>query len=367
VLLGSAAAAGLPFAALVGDVSAAFEVTDCTAQVVAAAVEGLLAAPVHDGLLRCAREIVAAADAAARDNDLHMGWRGPAAMPQLSFADQEGAPADLILHHFGLELAAAGVAMSGPLLLPTDLLREGTAAAALAFRSALARVRTLLIEFNSFLSGGLPFTWPGGHGELRARGAMIYRYPKRAEVDVGPAGAAMRIAFAAAPLGAVTSSGFYLPTRLTGDVDASVRYVLHRFESGPDTACLGLFLQNEASSARYYAQVMSSADAPVARSAALGHAGAAIGRVRVDGDEGRLRLVRRAGRVHAFHGAGATGPWRELGSVPAVADDLVVGAKIWSGGRTDGLVADLHDLAVDARLAADQPPLLGPRPDPRGR
>ncbi|MCA8964234.1 MAG: ATP-dependent RNA helicase, partial [Planctomycetes bacterium] len=304
-------------------------------------------------------------DAAAAREELRIAWSGPAAMPSLSFADQDSAEGVLILHHFGLELAAAGCTSAGPLLLPPALRRGGAAPVLGMFTHAVARVRTLLIEYNSYLSGGIPFVFPGGDPVLCARGATRYRYPRLAEVDVDAREDGIRIHFAAGELGAVTSSGFYVPTRLVGDVDVAIRYVVPQFSAGPDATCLGLFLQNEASTARYYAQLMSTSDAPAARSVALGHAGAVIGRRPVSGDTGWLRLLRRGGEVIAFFRADTQAPWQELGRVPATADELVVGAKIWSKQRTDGLIGDLFDLSIDAALAADQPPVLESRPDPR--
>ena len=41
-----------------------------------------------------------------------------------------------------------------------------------------------------------------------------------------------------------------------------------------------------------------------------------------------------------------------------------LGAKIWSKDRTDGLVADVFDLAITGAVSPAQEPLLGPRPDP---
>lgn len=381
VLVGDDLAAGQPFAALVGDVPAADQASESACRLALASLERLREAPLQERYQERIAELRAAVCAAANEQELQIVWAGCEAAPELRFADQEGAPAELILHHFGLEAAAAGLGVAGPWWLPAAALHAGVQPFAKALRQALARIRTLLIEYNSYLSGGLPYVWPGGDATLRARGAAIYRYPRLGEVDVGVAdaggadgadgaavgaiGAAIRIAFLPHALGPVTSSGFYLPTRLVGDVDVVVRFVLRRFDSGPDATCLGLFLQNEASSARYYAQVMCTADAPTARSAALGHAGAVIGRLPFAGDTGWLRLRRAGGEVVAWFRSAASAPWQRLGSVPAVADPLIVGAKIWSKVRTDGLVADLFDLTVEAGLAADQPPLLPIRPDPR--
>lgn len=365
VLVGDDLAGGLAFAALVGDVDSADAATDAACRAALVTVERLRREPIDGRYRQRIQELREAVVAAAREQELQIAWGGSETAPELGFADQEGAPAALILHHFGLEAVAAGLRVAGPWWLPTAALRDGVQPYAKALRTALARIRTLLIEYNSYLSGGLPFVWPGGAELLRARGAARYRYPRLGEVDVDAVGAAIRIAFLSHELGPVTSSGFYLPTRLVGDVDVAVRFELRRFDSGPDATCLGLFLQNEASSARYYAQVMSTADAPTARSAALGHAGAVIGRTPFACDRGWLRLRRAGGLVEAWFRVEADAPWHRLGGVPAVGDALIVGAKIWSKVRTEGLVADLFDLTVDAQLAADQPPLLDERADPR--
>lgn len=364
VLLGSAVAAGLPFAAVVG-ASGAFTVDAVTRCIVAAVLDALAADPPAPRLQQLDAELRAGIAAAAKEHDIDLELRGEAGMTRLHFRGQEGADGALIAHHFGLELAAAGCRAHGPLLLPAAVRRHGIGAVLPCLQRALLRVRALLIEYNSHLSGGIPYVFAGGDPQLRARGIARYRYPKLAAVDVDAHGSAMRIAFGAGDLGAVTSSGFYLPTRLRGDVEVSVRYEVHTFAAGPDATCLGLFLQDEPSTARYYAQLMSTAEAPDRRSVAAGFAGALLGRTEVHGRRGWLRLCRRGDRITASHRDGDDQPWRELGSTAAVAADLIVGAKIWSKVRTDGLIAELHDLQVLATVPAEQPPLLEARPDPR--
>ena len=70
-------------------------------------------------------------------------------------------------------------------------------------------------------------------GPLRERGLSIYRYPARAAVDVRPADDAIRITFHPGPLGAITSSGFYVPTLLRGDFSATIHYRIRRWRPGP--------------------------------------------------------------------------------------------------------------------------------------
>lgn len=365
VVLGPALAAGLPCHAVVG--APAHDALDPVTRTVAASVlAALRSTPPHAALTATGAQILAAIEAAAKTHDIQLVVHGTPALPWLSFAGQEDAPPELIEHHFQRELAAVGVHARGPLLWPSAVRRDAAARqrCAAAFAHALLRLRVLFVEYNSHLSGGLPWPFPGGGERLRTRGLTFYRYPRRAPVDVGPVDAAMRIAFSAGELGAVTSSGFYVPTRLQGDVVLTIRYVLRQWHSGPDSACLGLFLQNEASTARYYAQIASTAAAPEQRVAAAGLQGEVVGRRPVDGD-GWLRLVRSGGEVVAFHRAAGSEAFTELGRCAATADPLVAGCKIWSKVRTDGLVADLFELEIDAALASEQPELLPARPDPR--
>ncbi|MBL8737946.1 MAG: hypothetical protein JNL12_16045 [Planctomycetes bacterium] len=365
VVLGPSIAAGLPCHAVVG-AREYDELDPVTRSVAAVVLRCLRSVPREVALAATGDEILAAIVVAAKAHDIRLVVNGTPAMPWVSFAGQEDAPPDLIDEHFRRELADAGVRVRGPLLWPADLCREAGARqrCAAAFAHALLRLRVLFVEYNSYLSGGLPWPFPGGDERLRARGLTFYRYPRRAPVDVGPVGAAMRIAFGAGELGAVTSSGFYVPTRLVGDVVLTIRYVLRQWHSGPDSACLGLFLQNEASTARYYAQIASTAAAPELRFAAAGLQGEVVGRRATEGD-GWLRLVRSGGEVIAFHRPAGSDGFTELGRCAATGDALVAGCKIWSKVRTSGLVADLFELEIEAALAPEQPELLPARPDPR--
>lgn len=368
IVLGPALAAGLPFGAVVGAADAASSRPDPVACAIVAAVLAADRAPLQRELLGAVERLRATVAAAAAREALAIAWRGPAAMPELGFVGQEDADGGLIGAHFARELAALGARVDGPLRFGAGALADDGPVRR-AFDRALLRIRVLLVEYNSYLSGELPFAFPGGGPELRARGAGVYRFPRRGKVRVAvaPGGDGIRIDFAPAPLGPVTSSGFFVPTAIRGDVDVTARYALRRWESGPDSACLGLFLQNAASTARYYAQVMSTADAPQARLVAAGLAGVVSPRRPAPADEGWLRIQRQGDVVRAFHRATATAAWTLLGEhVGATADDLIVGAKIWSKDRTDGLVADVLDLAIAGAVSPEQEPLLGPRPDPNG-
>lgn len=365
VVFGPAIAAGLPCHAVVG-APACDRLDPVTRTVAATVLAALRRTPPHEALAAAGAPPLAAIEAAAKAHDIHLVVHGTPALPWLAFAGQEDAPPELIEQHFRRELADAGVRVRGPLLWPAELCRDAGARqrCAAAFAHALLRLRVLFVEYNSHLSGGLPWPFPGGCERLRARGLTFYRYPRRAPVDVAAVGSAMRIAFGVGELGAVTSSGFYVPTRLQGDVVLTIRYVLRQWHSGPDSACLGLFLQNEASTARYYAQIASTAAAPELRVAAAGLQGEVVGHRATDGD-GWLRLVRTGGEVVAFHRPAGSDGFTELGRCAATGDALVAGCKIWSKVRTDGLVADLFELEIDATLASEQPELLPARPDPR--
>jgi hypothetical protein len=372
ILLGPSLAAGRPFAALV--CAAALDPVGgpapdpVAAEIARALVARLRAQPVDGRLAALGARLVERCRTAFREQDVHAELIGPPALPQLRFAGQENAEGPLIAHHFQLELAALGVSGAADLALPGDLDDARLDAIAAAFAGAIARIRTLLIEHNSYLSGGIPFVFAGAAPRLAERGIARYRHPKLAEVEVDPVEgrAAMRIAFAPGPLGPITSSGFYLPTRLRGDFDIRVRYEVRTWEPGPDSACLGLFVQNEPSTARYYAQIMSTADRPGETSAAAGLAGELVGRRPVPGRSGWLRLVRRGAWLEASHRDLAEPDFVLLGAAePCATDDVITGAKIWSKVRCGGLVVDLSELQVEATIPDDQIPRLEPRPDPR--
>lgn len=287
---------------------------------------------------------------------------------EFAFADQETAPGSLILHHFGLELVAAGVAPSDVERVPADCTGAELERRVAAITTAVRRIRVLLIEHNSYLSGGLPFVFAGGPDRLRARGLCVYRFPKLAAVDVTAHGAAIRIAFAPGELGAITSSGFYVPTRFRGDFVATVRYELPVWRPGPHTAAVALFAQDEPSLHRYYSQRNSDPATPDAPRVLANLEGALHPGVPVRGSAGWFRLVRRATTVTALHRGADDAAFRELGTVrSAAAPDLVFGCKIWSPGSSSGLVADLHDLVLDGALADEQAPEPALRPDPRGQ
>lgn len=365
-LIGASLSCGLPFGAAIG-VEEPSAADPLSLRIVDAALRALKAAPVCDATRAHVAQLRAQIEAHANSQEIRIAFDGDAAMPRLSFLGQEDAPGELIAQHFAHELRLAGVHCSGPILLTASMRNDAHERnrVANAFGHALVRIRALLVEYNSHLSGGLPWPFATGRDALRSRGLTFYRYPRRGEVDVEPNGEAMRIAFGSGPLGPVTSSGFFVPTRLVGDVTLTIRYALQKWNAGPDSACLGLFFQNEASTARYYAQVISTADAPTARSVAAGLAGNVMGRMPIDGDHGWLRLSRMGSTLTASWRGASDAPWTQLGQCEATSDALIAGCKIWSKVTTDGLVADLYDLQIDGELAKDQPELLAAKVDPR--
>ncbi len=365
-LLGASVSCGLPFGAAIG-VEETSSADPLSLRIVEAALHALKAAPVSEAIRAHAAQLRAQIEAHSKSQEIRIAFDGDAAMPRLHFLGQEDAPGDLIAQHFAHELRLAGVHSSGPILLTASMRSDSNERQRIAnaFGHALVRIRALLVEYNSHLSGGLPWPFATGRDALRSRGLTFYRYPRRAEVDVEPNGEAMRIAFGSGPLGPVTSSGFFVPTRLVGDVTLTIRYALRKWNAGPDSACLGLFFQNEASTARYYAQVISTADAPTARSVAAGLAGNVMGRTPIDGDHGWLRLSRVGSTLTASWRSASDAPWIQLGQCDATSDALIAGCKIWSKVTTDGLVADLYELQIDGELAKEQPELLAAKSDPR--
>ena len=365
-LFGASLAAGMPFGAAAGLESPS--TAHPVALLVAAAVaQSLFDAPIHTVVRERIRALREAIDRAAASQDVFVTWTGDESMPRLGFRGQEDAPAAAIAERFAVELAESGCRMHGPLLVGASLRREAAMQQFVeqSFARAFVRIRALLVEFNSHLSGGLPWPFSTGRPVFRERGLTFYRYPRRAEVDVDANGAAMRIAFGKSQLGPVTSSGFFVPTRIVGDATLTIRYVLQKWNAGPDSACLGLFFQNEASTARYYAQVISTADKPNARNVAAGLAGNVVGRRAIEGDEGWLRLARVGAVLVASWRGSKDAAWTELGRCDATSDALIAGCKIWSKVETEGLVADLFELEIDGEVAKEQPDLLAPRVDPR--
>lgn len=283
---------------------------------------------------------------------------------RFAFAAQEAAPGELILAHFLPELRAAGAAVS-PTGAPLPRALAARAQLAQALGLAVRRIRILLIEHNSYMSGGLSCPFHDVPGLLRQRGLAIYRYPKSAAVSVATVGNAVRIDFAPGPLGPVTSSGFFLPINLAGDFTATLEYRLLRWQPGPRTASLALFAQDEPSLHRYYSQRSSDERAPE-RHFVFGNLGGQAGpHLPVEGSAGTFRLVRHGPVITAAHRVAGAGyqDLHRLDRDPGA--DLLLGAKIWSSETSEGLCAELLDLQIIGQLAARQPMDPVVRPDPR--
>lgn len=373
LVLGPALACGQDFAALVEAGGEPGETTveladpppGVLATVLACATATVLARqPVHDRLLAHGEQLARTfAEAAAREQ-IDCGLVGPAALARVHIATQEGVAAPLLRWHFAAEMERAGVG-GGEWVVAHALWPELEPRLAAAVRATLGRLRTLLVESNSYLSGGLPYVFATDSAVLRERGLARYRYPKRGEVDVTTEGDRVRIRFAAGSLGPITSSGFFVPTHIRGDFTVEAEYELRQWSHGPDSACFGLFFQNELSTGRYYAQRTAARGAPEAVHGSFD--GVLTPGRSVRGSRGAFRLARRGAVVTAWHREDG-GDWQELGRTEhATTDDGILGAKIWSKLACEGLEAEVVGLRIEADPVPDQAPPVAARPDPRGR
>jgi hypothetical protein len=369
VLLGDAVACGAPFGALLetdpGQVIATLVPPgpDPLALAFAAATAATLArAPVAADLAAHARELHATfAEAGAREA-LTIELLGPPALARIRIPPQESAPGPLLGAKYREELARFGAQPSEwlvthalwPAWLPS--LRRSVV-------RATSRLRTILVEVNSYLSGGL--TWPFAEGDplTRKRGVAVYRYPKLGNVDVVAEPGAMRITFHAGALGPITSSGFYVPTHLGGDFSIEADYELTQWSSGPDSACVGLFFQNDLSTGRYYAQRRLAGGEDQVYAGLDGEVSA----MRDAGPRRGTFKLTRAGRVvTAAHRRGDAAEFVELGSTThATDDDGILGLKIWSKVACDGIEVRVSSWRLVATPCPDQQSPLAPRPDPR--
>jgi hypothetical protein len=286
---------------------------------------------------------------------------------RFSFAGQENAEGPLLEHHFGLELERVGVVPGRGWVIPSlawrgaplERLRVG-------IDRAVARMRCLLIEHNSWMCGEVPFVFPGADPAVAERGLAFYRFPKLAAVELLPKGESFTIRFAGGPLGEVTSSGFYLPTLFTGDFDLRCEYRVHAWAPGPDSACFGLFAQNLASSHRYYAQRMSDGSRPDAHRV-LGSMANVIHPAREAGARaGALRVTRVGRTLTTWHREPGDEEWRVLAvDAAATADDVVFGAKVWAKLECGPIEVEVRAFEIEATMAPVQIPRLKHRPDPR--
>lgn len=287
---------------------------------------------------------------------------GPTAWT-IEFDGQENASPELMLGAFLDELREAGVACAGQLALHPAMSEVDADQAVDTIRHCVRRIRTLLVEHNSWLSGGLRYPFPESLPGVAQRGLAIYRFPKTGNVDVSAIDDRIRIEFASGELGPVMSSGFYLPTLFDGDFTVEADYQLHGWR--PDTvepACFALFAQNEDSSRRYYAQRMSAGDEPHRLVASMSDVlSESIG---VKGDQGSFRITRRGDEMTCYHAQ--DGVWTDLGSASAPPErEMLLGAKIWTKIRCQGLTADIYNLRIEGRMADRQVSPVPVAKDPR--
>lgn len=374
ILLGPSIASAWPCAALLAFGSDTQEPTTApapptlpTQAMALASLQALETASIHLTLQETGEALRTAAQAGSARENLRISLAGPAAAMSFVCQGQENAEAALIAHHLQLELRAQGLNSGGDLLPWADLQGEVLATTIRGIDAALARMRTLLIEHNSYLSGGIPYVFPGGDPRLRDRGVARYRYPRMADTRVEAEGDKLVIRFGPAEMGEVTSSGFYLPTLLRGDLDLQLSYRLTSWDPGPDSSCIALFLQNEASTARYYSQRMSSGG-PEDPHCVLASMNTVLSEQHpTEGMAGQFRLSREGSTLRAWHRCRPTEEWLLLAEENGKCrEDLIVGAKIWSKVRAGELAAELRDLRIRGEIPEEQIPSLEARPDPRG-
>ena len=173
----------------------------------------------------------------------------------------------------------------------------------------------------------------------------------------------MRILFHRSNLGEVTSSGFYIPTRIHGDFDARLRYRLEQWEPGDYSVCLALFAQDEPSQLRYYSQRRTAGTRPHEVMANFNNEVLTEPKP-ISGQEGVFRITRRGEEVTSYHGDGEN--WTVLGQHRGdPTRDVLFGSKIWSSFDAGPFEARLFDLTIEGELPDEQIPPVPERPDPR--
>jgi hypothetical protein len=302
---------------------------------------------------------------ACREHDIHATLERDASGPRVVFAGQEDATPEQLGGAFTDELAKAGA--PAPITLDADATEGEIERLERALRTAVARMRVLLIEHNSYLSGGLRWPFPEGAPFLRERGLAIYRFPKRGPVDVVSEDDHVRITVHAGDLGDEVSSGFYVPTLVRGDFRATVRYRLTTWEPGLRSACFALFAQDHASQLRYYAQRRSAADTPhdlfanfnnVVLTDPVATGARRDGTFVVERENDLVRCAHLVDGDETVLGEHRGDPVR----------DMILGAKIWSGGVSGEMEALLFDLTLTGEIPVDdQLPPPDVRPDPRAQ
>jgi hypothetical protein len=367
LVVGSSVACGAPFAACIElrareGVAAVDPPPSALALALAwCNADALRAQPVCAELASWGDDLQRAFSAACARERIVASVLGAPALGRIQIPAQEGVASPLLHWQAGVELERAGVIPSEWCVVHAGWREQGEPLRA-ALTATVGRLRTRLIEHNSYISGGLDYVFATDEDALRARGLGIYRYPKQGPVAVTAGDNRVRIAFAAGPLGEIVSSGFFVPARITGDFEVEADYELLAWSAGPDSACFGFFFQNDLSTGRYYAQrtIDSGGDHVLA-----GLDGVLSRKHPVGARAGSFRLTRAGRRVTAWHREPEQS-WRELGSTDvATGDDGVIGAKIWAKVACDGLTAEVTALRLRAKLSPMQDGPLPVRPDPR--
>lgn len=309
-----------------------------------------------------AERLCSAFKEACEEHEIHGHLTGGPEQLQVRFEPQEGGSPELIEGAFRDELQKAGVEFA-TVASPAGLDDDATRRAAQALRAAIGRVRILMIEFNSYISGGLDWVFPDSPERLSERGLAKYRFPARAPVDIVAENDHVRITMHGGDLGKVTSSGFYVPTRVRGDYVATLRYELGDWQPGEDTVSVALFAQDEPSQLRYYSQRRTSGTKPHEVLANFNNVHLTTP-IPLTEMAGSFRIARQGDLVTLSHRE--AGRWTITGEHRGdPTHDMLFGSKIWSSGQAGPFEARLYDLTVEGELPEDQLAPLPIRPDPR--
>ena len=308
------------------------------------------------------RAVRSAFEAACAERGIAARWSEHDPVP--AFADREDARGDQLADRYLEELAALGV--RGAMLEPDAALDAAEVTVVVeAIELAVARVATLLVEAASFHTGGMPFVFATELDVLRCRGLAMYRYPARAAARVQASSGRVTVRIEEGPVGHVTSAGFYVPTRMRGDLEATVDYRLGPWAPGPDSACAALFVHDEPPTRHTYAQLLTYGD-PASIDAMAVFMGRASPQREAVGPAGSLRLNREGGDLRAWHRHEGRA-WRLLGESRIDPEsELLVGCKVWTKVACGGLSAEFIDLVLRATPVEDPGPMPAVRPDPRG-
>ncbi len=368
-------AAGLPFGAVISHAALAADAPDPSSPSYASPSREAIEAVAFNlnlvqgmdlpGKLAAQGEILRQAfKSACVQHDIQGDLVGHAAAGRWCFRGQENADGPRIMQAWLDELRTVGIQGSECMVIPTLLTTEELQQAQEGIRYTVGRLRTLLIELNSYISGGLRYPFADAGKQFQPRGLAIYRFPARGLVKVEAVDDAINIRFAAHDLGEVTSSGFYVPTLVSGDFTVSIAYRLLDWQPHTvEPACLALFAQNLPSTNRYYAQRMSTLNGP---QQCLGsYCGELSARQEVQGDSGHFRITRQDKQLCCWHRSNDQENWQVLGDpVTDSGEDMILGAKIWSKLRCEGLHATLTDLQIQGQVATEQIPPVPIKEDP---